>query len=172
MQFFPQRKTHSAQIAVLLLFSLTLLGMLLSRYAPSYPGIWQLLALGCAVAAILLTQKYLVTSYRYILTPPDELHRMNTFSVLRTMGKKRTTVAKINLNRVIALLPAGETDRFLREKGLRTAERATFCADLFPPNAWTLIAESGDDLVAVTIQDTEGLIEELNRRISARNDPQ
>lgn len=171
MQFIPQRQNRSAQIAVFLLFFLALLGMLLSRYAPAYPGIWQLLALGCAVAAILLTQKYLVTAYLYILTPLDELYRTNTFSVIRTMGKKRTTVAKINLNHLIALLPAGDTDRYLREQGLRTAERATFCTDLFPPNAWTLIAESGEDLVAVTIQDTEGLIEELNRRITTRNDP-
>ena len=165
MNHTPKRTNHHGLIASILFFVLALLCFIGSRYIPFYPGIFQFIGLTAAVAAILMIQKFCITTYLYCLTPPDQLHKSNKFTVIRTLGSRRTTLCKLNLNDCVALIPASRTDKTLKALSLKASERASFCPDLFPRNAYTLITEHDDEVLVVTFQCDEAYLMQIRSRL-------
>ncbi len=165
MQYYPKRQNKHALLAVVLLYTLAVVCMIGSAAVNRYAALWQLASVGTAMAGIMLTNRFLLSNYLYILTPPDQLHVCNYFTVIRVLGKKRRTVAKIDLRTVRALVPASELKQMLKKRDGGRAARVSYCVDLFAENAWALLSDDGERSVVVLMQCDPSFIKEIKTRI-------
>ena len=168
MFFYPKRTNHHAAISVVLLYLLTavcIVGIVLER--GSAIG-WQITGGIAVLIAAMITNRYLMTKFLYALTPPKDLHVKNTLSIVRVVGKRKKTLAMVNLQSVKAFLPLSELKKLVRESNIKRYAQISFCADLFPNNAWALYTESGTDGVAVLLQCDDALLRELRSRLAQK----
>jgi len=170
MQYYPHRENKHGLIAFLMLFVLSLLCFLLSSALPRYPALPQLIGLGCAVAALLLSERFLMTNYLYVLTPTDLLHRTNCLTVIRVLGRKRRTVAKLSLTHAVALLPAERAGAYLKEHDLHPRERLSVCVDLFPAVSYALVLQDREDVTVLILQCDRYFRDEIASRICPTGD--
>ena len=164
MYFFPKRKNAHAFLIVLLLYILCavcIVGIVLEKGA-----FFSIAGFGSMLAATLITNRNLLTKYLYALTPPQDLHRKNMLAIVRVVGKRKITLAMVNLQSVFAFLPLEEYKALLRERKIKRLMQLSFCPDLFPPNAWVLYSEVGENGTAVLLQCDEPLVNELKSRIA------
>lgn len=164
MQYYPHRQNKHGLFISILLYILAGVCFFGSGQAVPYPGLWQIVGMGFAVTAILVTGRYSLSNYLYILTPPDLLDRKNQLTVVRVLGQKRETVAKIELNTVTAVLRASEWKAKARQMEKKLTQRGDFCVDLFPAQSYILVAE-GKDRIVIALQCDEAFITELKSRI-------
>ena len=141
-KYSPKRSSPfaAAITATLYILSVVLFGCSVFGLKPA--SLLQLASVCALTFAVLLTTRYLFTSYVYAIEENGD------FSVTQTTGKKITTVCLISLDDIAQIVDySGRTP----EKGIKINN---YCADMFPAKAMLLILkkQSADGRVGIKFQ--------------------
>lgn len=157
-----RRRKTATVAAALLLFAALLCGSF-GALGIGFRALWQLLMLICLVAVIQIGQRYLLSGYDYILDPDEDLLRYNRLTIVRTVGKRRTSVYTVPLRSLVAVIPYRKTKKVVEEYG-RLSVRMSFCPDMFPRDSQLLLFETNGELTLLRLQCDEAFAEALRAR--------
>lgn len=156
-----QRKTATVAAAILLIAAL-LCGSF-GALGWGWRSLWQLMMLICLVAVIQIGQRYLLSGYDYILDADEDVLRYNRLTIVRTVGKRRTSVYTVPLRSLVAVIPYRKTKKVVAEYGVLSS-RLSFCADMFPKESQLLLFETNGELTLLRLQCDEAFAEALRSR--------
>ena len=163
MTYVCLRQRATAKVCCLLLFAAALLTGIFSSLELGPKGIWQILMVASLVAIIQISQRYLLSGYEYILDPMEEILLHNRITVIRTQGKRRTSIFTVPLKNLTAVISYVKYKKLKEEYG-EISERMNFCADMFPSESYLLLFEVNDKISAVRLQCGADFAEELKKR--------
>ena len=163
MTYLSVRKRNTATVVSILLLVAAAACGVISGLGFGFKSLWQILMMACLVALIQISQRYLLSGYEYILDPLDEILTHNRLTVIRTVGKRRTSVFTMPLASLTAVMPYVSLKALIEEKG-RPAQRMDFCPDLFPPESYWLLFEAYGEMTAVRLQCDAAFADELKKR--------
>lgn len=126
-------------------------------------GIFELLALACAVTVIQIVQRYLMSYYEYILDPADELTTYNRLTVIQVVGQKKTSLYTAPLSNLTEVIPYKKMRAVEKEYG-KIGKKMSFCPDMFPKESILLVFENGDELTILRLQCGSDFMSALKER--------
>ncbi len=164
MKYVSVRKNKASVFLIATFIVLALSFFALSRIDPWVKGIFELLMLIFLLAAIQISQKYLFSGYEYILDREDELTFYNRITVIRTVGKSRTSVFTLPLSSASGIIPYKKTKKVRKEYG-KIGAKISFCPDIFPKESYLLLFENNDKLTLMRIECDRAFADEIEKRI-------
>ncbi len=163
MIYCSVRKKAVAIVLAVVLLLLTLACGVFSALGWGWRGLWQMLMIVSIVAVIQIGQRYLLSGYEYLVSPLEDLLIDNRLTVVRIVGKRRTTEFVEHLNVLTEVIPYRKTKALTSEYGT-PVRRMDFCPDLFPKESYLLLFEIHGELYTVRLQCDEHFAEELRKR--------
>ena len=163
MTYFSTRTKATATVLTVILFITAGVCACLERLNLGYNGLFSVLMMASLVAMIQIAQRYLLSGYEYILDPEEDLLRYNRLTVIRIVGKRRTSLFTIPLASLTRVIPYRKNRKVQEEFG-KVTSRMDFSADLFPPESYLLFFEIHGELTTVRLQCDATFAEELMRR--------
>ncbi len=151
MKYTSTSKNKYAALFATLFGVLTVVFLVISTLGFFIRGIFELLALACAVTVIQIAQRYLMSYYEYILDPADELLTYNRLTVIHVVGQRRTSLYTVPLAGLKDVIPYKKMRKVEKEYG-KIGKKMSFCPDMFPKESCLLIFEDGDELVILRLQ--------------------
>ncbi len=128
-----------------------------------YKSIFELLAMAFTVTAIQIAQRNILSQYEYILDCDADLLKYNRLTVIRIVGKRRTSIYTIPLSSLKSVVPYKRMGKIEKEMG-KKAKKHSFCADIFPKESVVLIFEYDGEAVLIRLQCGEEFKKELEKR--------
>ncbi len=166
MKYVSVRKQATAMVVSGMLLVVAGVCGCLSALRIGWIGVWQFLTIACLVAMIQLCQRYLLSGYEYLLDPLEELLWHNRLTVIRTVGKRRTSVFAESLRILVDVIPYRKRNALEDEYG-RPSQWMDFCPDLFPSESYLLLFDVNDALFVVRLQCDAVFAAELKKRAQA-----
>ena len=163
MKYVSVSKNKYAVMFATLFSVLTVAFLVVSALDLLFRGIFEVIALACAVTVIQIAQKYLMSYYEYILDPSDELLDYNRLTVIQVVGKRRTSIYTAPLSCLTAVMPYKKMKTVEKEYG-KIGKRMSFCPDMFPKESCLLVFEDGDELAILRLQCGAEFMSALNER--------
>ncbi len=163
MIYYSERKRTTAMVLAVLLLVIAAVCGAFSALGWGWKGIWQIFMMACLVAMIQISQRYLLSGYEYILDPQEEILTYNRLTVIRIVGKRRTSVFTVPLATLCEVIPNRKRKALKAEYGT-PSKRMDFCPDLFPPESYLLLFEVNGEMTAVRLQCDAAFAEELKKR--------
>jgi len=163
MIYLSTRKRKTAAVIAALLFAIAALCGVFSGLGWGWKSVWQILMMAALVAMLQITQRYLLSGYEYLLDPLEDVLIYNRLTVVRTVGKRRTSVFTVPLSTLTEVIPYRKI-KALREEYGAPSQRMDFCPDLFPPESYLLLFEVNGEMTAVRLQCDAAFAEELKKR--------
>lgn len=163
MKYVSVRKNGISLFLCLMFSVLAFASLGLSMGGVWIKSIWQLSAMICAVVAIQIAQKHLLSSYEYILDPSDELLTHNRLTVIRTVGKNRSSLYTVPLSSLTSVIPYKKMRKVEKEYG-KIGKKFSFCSDIHPKESCLLIFEDSDELTIIRLQCDEAFMNALSDR--------
>ncbi len=151
MKYTSISKNKYAAMFATLFGTLTVVFIVVSTLDLFFRGIFEVLALACAVTVIQIVQRYLMSYYEYILDPSDELTTYNRLTVIQVVGKRKTSLFTIPLSNLTDVIPYKKMKTVEKEYG-KIGKKMSFCPDMFPKESCLLIFEDGDELIILRLQ--------------------
>lgn len=158
------RKNKASVFLIATFIVLALSFFALSRIDLWVKSIFELPVLIFLLAAIQISQKYLFSGYEYILDREDELTSYNRITIVRTVGKNRTSVFTLPLSAVSGIIPYKKTRKVKKEYGKIDA-KISFCPDIFPKESYLLVFENNDKLTLMRIECDSAFADEIEKRL-------
>ncbi len=165
--YTPVSKNKKALILTVVLFFGAAICLFASQSLP-YRAVWQAAGLGCLVLAIQFTSRYLLTSFRYSLSPLDGLDEANDFTVERVQGSRVRVAANVSLYTHIALIPRMPTAELEKKYG-RISRLFNFCPSLAPDGAWIYLFEFNGEQNAILFEPDGEFLRQLRLRIEVKD---
>ena len=165
--YTPASKNKKALILTFLLFFCAAICLFAGQNLP-YRGVWQFIGLGCLVLAIQITSRYLLTAFRYSLSPLDGLDEANDFTVERIQGNHTKVVANVSLYTHVALLPRQPMAELDKKVG-KIGRLFNFCPTLFPDGAWVYVFEFNGEQHALLFEPDDEFLRQLRLRIEVKD---
>ena len=164
MKYVSVRKNSAAAF-----LTATFAVLALSSFAVSTTGWWirsvfELISLVFIVVAIQISQKHLLSGYEYILDLEHELTLYNRLTVIRTVGKRRTSLFTVPLSSLSHIIPYKRMRRVEKEYG-KIGTKLSFCSDIFPKESYLLVFEDENELTLVRLQCDPAFAEQIEKRI-------
>ena len=163
MNYRPIRNRKGAKVICVLLFVAAALCAVCSSLEILWKPMWQILMLGCIVAVIEITVRYIMSDYEYILDPDDELLQHNRITVIYIQGKKRCSVAEMSLYDLVEI-KKHQKFAVYKEKYGSNIKKYNFSSDLFPRLTYDLIFDDNGEHTLIRLQCDENFVEELKKR--------
>ena len=163
MKYVSVSKNKYAALFATLFGVLTVVFLVISTLNLFIRGIFELLALSCAVTVIQIAQRYLMSYYEYILDPSDELLTYNRLTVIQVVGKRRTSIYTAPLSNLSDAIPYKKMKIVEKEYG-KIGKKMSFCPDMFPKESILLIFEDGEELAILRLQCGSDFMSALNER--------
>lgn len=151
MKYTSISKNKKAIIVATLFGVLTVVLLVISTLNLFFRGIFEVLALACAVVVIQIAQRYLMSYYEYILDPSDELLTYNRLTVIQVVGKRKTSVFTAPLTNLTEVIPYTKMRNIEKEYG-KIGKKMSFCPDIFPSESCLLIFEDCEELTMLRLQ--------------------
>ena len=105
MKYVCVRKNKVALLVSGTLVAVVLAAVTLASLGIWYRGVFEMAAMVVGVAAIQVSQRYLFSSYEFIIDPDDALLRHNRLTVIRVAGKNKTSLVTLPLTSLVAVKP-------------------------------------------------------------------
>ncbi len=151
MKYVSISKNKNAVLFATLFGVLTAIFLVISVLDFFMRGIFEVLALSCAVVVIQIAQRYLMSYYEYILDPTDELISYNRLTVIQVVGKRKTSLYTAPLSNLSEVIPYKKMKKVEKEYG-KIGKKLSFCPDIFPKESCLLIFEDGNELTILRLQ--------------------
>ena len=151
MKYTSTSKNKYAVLFATLFSALTVIFLVIATLNFFIRGIFEVLALACAVTVIQIAQKNLMSYYEYILDPSDELTTYNRLTVIQVVGKRRTSLFTAPLSNLTEVIPYKKMKLIEKEYG-RIGKKMSFCPDIFPKESILLVFEEGEELSILRLQ--------------------
>ena len=164
MKYVSVRKNKASACLVATLIVFALSSFAISRIDLWAKSMFELLMLIFLMAAIQISQRYLFSGYEYILDREDELTSYNRITVVRTVGKNRTSVFTLPLSSVSYVIPYKKARKIQKEYG-RIGAKISFCPDIFPKESYQLVFENNDRLTLTRIECDSAFASEIEKRL-------
>lgn len=142
---------------------LTVAFLIVSTLDFLFRGVFEVIALACAVTVIQIVQKYILSYYEYILDPSDELLTYNRITVIQVIGKRRTSLYTAPLSNLTDVIPYKKMKTVEKEYG-KIGKKMSFCPDMFPKESCLLVFEDGEELSIIRLQCGGEFMSALNER--------
>ena len=151
MKYTSTSKNKYAVLFATLFSALTVIFLVIATLNFFIRGIFEVLALACAVTVIQIAQKNLMSYYEYILDPSDELTTYNRLTVIQVVGKRRTSLFTAPLSSLTEVIPYKKMKLIEKEYG-RIGKKMSFCPDIFSKESILLVFEEGEELSILRLQ--------------------
>ncbi len=189
MRYIPQKENNAPTVLSGLCIFAAAVCLLMSGVPYMPRGLLQICMAGFAVAAIQLTQRFILTTFEYelaplytngaayygdgVLTGVDEQNddaaadrSRYDFAVTRVQGTRRRTVCSLSTANLRAVYADNKKNRIESvQKYGKTAQIFNFRRNLFPQRPITCLFEIDDRLVEIRLECDEAFGEELSRRV-------
>ena len=150
MIHFSKRKKMTAPLLTLALFLIAGACAVMASLGIGWRGAWYSLCIVTLVAAIQISQRYLLSGYEYRIDPavPPVSARL---TVVRHVGRMNpVSVLSLPLTALHGAIPYRKPSELRRDYG--NVVRMSYCADLFPAESYWLLFEAGEEMTAVRLQ--------------------
>ena len=151
MKYVSISKNKYAAMFATLFGVLTVVFLVISTLDLFFRGVFEVIAIACAVTVIQIVQRYLMSYYEYILDTSDEILTYNRLTVIQVVGKRRTSVYTVPLAALTDVVPYKKMKTVEKEYG-KIGKKMSFCPDMFPKESCLLIFEDGDELTILRLQ--------------------
>lgn len=140
---YASKKEKSSTSLALVLLVCGLIFFLLSEKFGVSPFIVQLIAIALIVFAVQVIQRYVLSSFIYIIDDSD--NGSSLFTVVKVQGKNRTTVCSVELEKC---LYAGDSDK----KGVKTTNTFDYRQNILSKDKFVLVYDSGRENVLIRLE--------------------
>ncbi len=151
MKYVSISKNKYAAMLATLFGVLTVVFLVISTLDLFFRGIFEVLALACAVVVIQIAQRNLMSYYEYILDPSDELLTYNRLTVIQVVGRRKTSVFTAPLTNLTEVIPYTKMKNIEKEYG-KIGKKMSFCPDIKPKESCLIIFEDGEELTILRLQ--------------------
>lgn len=151
MKYVSISRNKTAVLFATLFGVLTVAFLIISTFDLFFRGVFEVIALACAVVVIQIAQRYLMSYYEYILDPSDELLTYNRLTVIQVVGKRRTSLYTAPLSTLCEVMPYKKMKAVEKEYG-KIGRKMSFCPDMLPKESCILVFEDGDELTILRLQ--------------------
>lgn len=145
IEYVSKKEKSSASLAIVLLIC-GLVFFLLSEKLGVSTFIIQLVAIALIVFAVQVIQRYMLSSFIYIIDDSD--NGSSLFSVIKAQGKNKTTVCSVELEKC---LYAGERDK----NGIKTTNTFDYRQNILSKDKFVLVYDSGRENVLIRLEADE-----------------
>ena len=142
IKYQPEKDKRSSYLSLILLIGGLLIFMLSGSFKLA-PFITQLVAIVMIVLSVQIMQRYVLSEYIYIIDDKDNGESL--FSVIRTQGKKSTTVCCVSLNECIYAGPADKFDEKLNNS-------FDYRQNVFEEKKLAIVYRDGDDNIMIKLE--------------------
>ncbi|MDD6800450.1 MAG: hypothetical protein PUE85_08575 [Firmicutes bacterium] len=163
MTYIPERNNRAAVVIISVLFAVAA-GCFVATGFLTPKAVYQICLIVCLTLGIQLTQRYLLTSYEYMLNDENELAEHNDIVVIKKQGKKSTVLCNLSLNYAV-LVSRDASVKELESKYGPIGVRFSFCPDLFPKKPYGLLIGFDGKKAWLKLQCDEKFAGEISRRI-------
>ena len=163
-----EKTNKKALWIVIVLYACTLLCLLFDAADVGIRALWQIAAVAAATGGIQLTQRYLLSTFAYVLTPDDELAERNTITIVRIQGKRRTVLGNLSLAFAYAL-EKNLSVRKTEKKHGRVNKIFNFLADIGPNREYALLLHFQESTVLCRLQCSEEFADALRLRLGSQD---
>lgn len=164
MKYVCVRKNKVAVLVCGTLIVLVLAAVTLASLGVWIRGIFEAVAMLLGVAAIQVAQRYMFSSYEFVLDPDDELINRNRLTVIRVAGQNRTSLVTLPMSSLIAVKPYVKRKKLKEEIGGITASYS-FCTDMLPSESYILVFDFGGENTVLRLQCDKKFASELEKRM-------
>ena len=159
----PQDKRTSGAVSITLLIVGFIALAVGELHGPRM--ICQLICAVMLVGGIYIMSKYALTSYRYILSPLDDLHNTNDLVVEQIQGSRRKVVCSLELSNTVAFVPKTASISELSKTHGHISRSFSYCPSLLSDERYVYIFEFNGEQHAVILQCGEDFVREFRARI-------
>ena len=163
MIYYCKDKSTSTKVICVILLVITLICGIFSAFDVGIRGVFEMLTFASAIAVIQISQRYVMASLEYILDPHEEIAVYNRLTVIKTVGKKRISLATISLRSLTEVVPYKKQSELVAEYG-EISQKINFCMNMFPKESFVLLFEVNDALTAVRLECDKNFADELKKR--------
>ena len=162
MKYVCVRKNKVAALVCGTLLVAVIVFVALSSLGVWIRGIFETAAMLVGVAAIQVGQRYMFSSYEFIVDPDDELTSRNRLTVVRVAGNNRTSLVTLPLSSLVAVKPYVKMKKLKAEIG-RVSTSYSFCSDMKPEESYLLVFNFNQKNTVLRLQCDKAFASELEK---------
>lgn len=163
MKYIAKRKNTAGIFLACTLGMIILVLVTLISFNVPFRSIFELCAMFAAVGLIQICQRHIFSSYEYILDSSDELLSHNRITVVKVVGKKRTSLFTLKLALLTAVEPYSSKKKLKKKYG-KKASFYNFAVDISPKESYLLIFEHDGEASILRLQCDAEFKNELENR--------
>ena len=163
MKYVCKGQNGAAKLLTVTFGILALASVTLSAMEIGFKSIFELLTVVFIVAAVQIAQKNILAEYEYILDSEEDLLMYNRITVVRIVGKRRTSLFTLPLSSLKTVVPYKKMRKIEKEMGVK-AKKYSFCIDVFPRESAVMVFDYDGEAVLVRLQCDGVFRKEIEKR--------
>ena len=159
----PKPQNNNAKAAFLITLLISAIGFAASFMMESYRGVVGMFALLTLVTAILFYTKYISPKFYYDITADSD--GIPIFVVRQIIGKRQSTLCRIDLANIKALVGEGKSERRMH-KTPSGYKKYVYAPTLFPPRIYRITVVGRYEKAEILIECSDEFAEYLKTAVS------
>lgn len=151
MTYIPLKKDKSPLVISLILFLCAAVCLTFFAINIGNRVILQLIMAVTAMASVVITTRYTLSGFVYILNNSVDLDKSPGFKVIRTQGMKKINVCNLSLDTAVAIIPKIPLKEIKNKYG-KILRRFNYCVNMFPDESYIYIYEVNGGINIIEIE--------------------